>query len=63
MSTIKGDLQRLNADGAAWEIVTQTPTARFFHRLLPLDEQHLLVVGGASMQTGKFNEVEVLSVD
>ncbi|MGD9857829.1 MAG: DUF4198 domain-containing protein [Planctomycetaceae bacterium] len=63
VSTITGDLQRLNDDGTSWEIVSQTPTARFFHRLLPIDDHHLLVVGGASMQTGKFEEIEILSVD
>ncbi|MBX3439696.1 MAG: DUF4198 domain-containing protein [Planctomycetaceae bacterium] len=63
VSTIKGDLQRLNADGTAWEIISQTPTARFFHRLLPVDDERLLVVGGANMGTGKFDEVEILHVD
>jgi N-acetylneuraminic acid mutarotase len=62
VSTIKGDLQRLAADGARWELVGKTPTARFFHRMLPIDESHVLVVGGANMESGKFEEVEVLEV-
>ena len=62
VSTIHGDLQRLSADGTAWELVKKTPTARFFHRMLPLTEDRLLVVGGASMSTGKFVEVEVIEV-
>jgi N-acetylneuraminic acid mutarotase len=62
VSTIKGTLQRLSTDGKAWEIVGQTPTARFFHRLLPIDDSHLLVVGGANMSIGKFDSVESLSV-
>ncbi len=61
-STIKGDLQRLSKDGSKWEIIAQTPTARFFHRMLPLDDSRLIVVGGASMAVGKFDEVEVLNV-
>lgn len=62
-STINGELQRLSKDGSKWEVIAQTPTARFFHRMLPLDDHRLIVVGGASMAVGKFDEVEVLNVD
>lgn len=62
VSTIKGSLQRLTEDGESWEIIARTPTARFFHRLLPVDAEHLLVVGGANMEIGKFQEVEVLAI-
>jgi N-acetylneuraminic acid mutarotase len=57
-----GSLQRLTEDGSAWEVIAQTPTARFFHRMLPIDDHHLLMVGGANMGQGKFAEVEVLTV-
>ncbi len=63
VSTITGDLQCFSNDGKKWKIVTQMPTARFFHRMLPLDDQRLLVVGGANMKVGKFAEIEVLTVD
>ncbi len=62
VTTIKGDLQRLAEDGKSWELLRETPTPRFFHRMLPVDENHLLVVGGASMEIGKFDEVEILEV-
>jgi N-acetylneuraminic acid mutarotase len=62
VSTIEGDLQRLSEDGKQWEVVAQTPTARFFHRMLPIDDGRFVVVGGANMAIGKFTEVEVLSV-
>jgi hypothetical protein len=52
----------LTEDGSAWEVISQTPTARFFHRMLPIDDGRLLVVGGANMGEGKFAEVEVLNV-
>ncbi|TWT58070.1 N-acetylneuraminate epimerase precursor [Thalassoglobus neptunius] len=61
-STFKGNLQRLSDDGSQWEIVAKTPTARFFHRMLPVSDHELLVVGGASMAVGKFEEVEILDV-
>lgn len=63
VSTIKGDLQRLSQDDSTWEMVKKTPTPRFFHRMLPYDQENLLVVGGASMEIGKFDEVEVISVE
>ena len=62
VTTVQGTLQRLSDDGSQWELVSGTPTGRFFHRLLPLDQSHLLVVGGSNMSTGKFEEVEVLDV-
>lgn len=62
VSTIKGTLQRLSSDGKSWEIIGETPTPRFFHRMLPVDAQRMVVVGGASMKTGKFEQVEILNV-
>lgn len=62
-STIRGNLQRLTADGSAWEIDRELDTARFFHRMLPLDDHRLLFVGGANMSIGKFEQVEVIRVD
>lgn len=63
VSTVKGNLQRLSADGTQWEIVMDTPTARFFHRMLPLDAHRLVIVGGANMSVGKFEKVEVLDIN
>jgi N-acetylneuraminic acid mutarotase/uncharacterized GH25 family protein len=62
VSTIDGNLQRLSADGTAWELLGATPTPRFFHRLLPVGENQLLVIGGASMEQGKFADLELLQV-
>jgi len=62
VSTSKGDLQRLSADGKSWEIVQELPTARFFHRMLPVDEHRFVFVGGANMESGKFQEVDIVSV-
>jgi hypothetical protein len=43
-------------------VVAKLPTARFFHRMLPLDEGRLLIVGGASMATGKYPGIDVMAV-
>ena len=62
VSTYSGTLQRLSRDGSLWEVVAETPTARFFHRMLPVGHEHLVLIGGASMETGKFEELDVLTV-
>ena len=62
VTTVKGTLQKLSDDGSSWKQVGRTPTPRFFHRLLPIDDKHLLVVGGANMEIGKFDTVEILTV-
>ena len=61
VTTVQGTLQRLSDDASKWESIAPTPTGRFFHRLLPLDDQHLIVVGGSNMSVGKYEEVEILS--
>jgi len=60
VTTYDGTLQRLNPTGSAWENVGNLPTARFFHRMLPYQER-LLIVGGASMTSGKFEAVESIA--
>lgn len=62
VSTIDGSLQRLSSDGSSWEKVTKTKSARFFHRLLPLNSSTLVMVGGANMSSGKFDELEVIDL-
>lgn len=63
VTTYSGHLQRLSKDGAKFEIIRELDRARFFHRMLPLSDNQLISVGGASMQIGKFEEVDVISVD
>ncbi|MEO8497619.1 MAG: kelch repeat-containing protein [Planctomycetota bacterium] len=62
VSTYSGKLQRLAQDGKTWEVLQELERARFFHRMLPLSDTQLISVGGASMQTGKFEEVDVIDV-
>jgi photosystem II stability/assembly factor-like uncharacterized protein len=62
VSTYSGKVQRLAEDGQSWEIVKELERARFFHRMLPLSDTQLISVGGASMQVGKFEEVDVIDV-
>lgn len=62
VTTYSGALQRLANDGQSWEMLDQLERERFFHRLLPIAENQLVVVGGASMSSGKFEEIDVIEI-
>ena len=62
VTTVTGHLQRLSSDGSRWDVVATGLTPRFFHRLLPLDDNHLIAVGGSNMSIGKFEEVDLIDV-
>ncbi len=62
VSTYGGSVYRLNEAGDTWKKIHQLKTGRFFHRLLPFDDQHFVLVGGASMESGKVFELEVLPI-
>lgn len=61
-TTVQGVLQRLNEDGKDWTIVRRGLSPRFFHRMLSLNQNQYIVVGGSNMSTGKFEKVEVVDV-
>ncbi|WP_437221767.1 Kelch repeat-containing protein [Planctomicrobium sp. SH661] len=61
-TTMSGSIQRLSADGSKWEFIGQLAHPRFFHEITPW-QQSLIVVGGASMETGKVKELERIPVD
>ena len=60
LSTASGSILRLSADGAAWETAGRLREGRFFHRMLAADDGTLIIIGGASMQRGKFASVETV---
>lgn len=62
VTTVQGVLQRLTADGQAWEVIRSGLSPRFFHRMLPAGENSLVVVGGSNMRVGKFDEVELIKL-
>lgn len=62
VSTIRGDLERLSETGDQWEVLCRFEPARFFHRMLPRDDDSLLLLGGANMSIGKFTDVEQLDI-
>lgn len=60
-TSMSGSVQRLSDDGQSWQIAGQLAHPRFFHRLLPVKVDQAVIVGGASMQTGKALELELLT--
>ena len=64
VSTYNGNVQVLEPGDGEWKIAVQLKDDRFFHRMLPY-ESRLLLVGGASMRSGKrlhFEAVELSSL-
>ena len=61
VSTYGGKVYQLNKSATEWVPIAELDEGRFFHRLLPIGSKQFALVGGASMETGKFYEVEILS--
>lgn len=61
VTTMSGAIQKLSADGSAWQVVGQLAHPRFFHRLLPWQGSKMVVVGGSNMTTGKIEDLELLA--
>ncbi len=61
-TTMSGSIQRLSDDGKSWEYLGQLAHPRFFHRVLPWNNAKLVIVGGASMMSGKVEALELLSI-
>ncbi|PQO45359.1 DUF3386 family protein [Blastopirellula marina] len=58
-----GNVYRLAEDGSDWEMETRLMIPRMFLRLLPVDDQRLLAVGGISSVGGRMAVVESVSVE
>lgn len=56
-----GIVYKLSADGTAWETVGNLKTARFAHRLVGVNSETLVALGGESM-TGHLQDLELFSV-
>ncbi len=62
VSTMDGFVHRLTRSGNGWETIAKIDPARFFHRMLPVDEKKLLLIGGANMRIGKFTQIDAVSL-
>ncbi len=61
VTTYEGDIQRWNDQEQQWQSLGKSADARFFHRLLPLDNSRLVSLGGANMEEGKFLNLEIIA--
>ena len=61
-TTHDGKVVRLSPDSSSWELLGETANARFFHRMLPIDAERFVSLGGASMVEGKFTVPEVVFI-
>ncbi|MCA9138409.1 MAG: hypothetical protein KDB00_16675 [Planctomycetales bacterium] len=61
VSTMDGFVHQLSDAGTGWKTIGKIEPARFFHRLVPLGGD-LLIIGGANMQIGKFTEIDLVRV-
>lgn len=58
---ISGKLFRLSEDGQQWDAAGDMTHKRFFHRMLPMEDGQLLLVGGSDTKRGKVKELEILA--
>ena len=63
VSAMDGFVHELNDDGSAWRTITRQEPSRFFHRMLPIAKNKLVMIGGANMQIGKFTGLDVLELE
>lgn len=61
VSTVEGNLQRL--DGDKWTLVTKIQQPRFFHRMLPLSADELVFLGGASRTGERATQLETVRLE
>jgi N-acetylneuraminic acid mutarotase len=55
---MSGNIYRLNASGEGWDDIGKLEDARFFHRLVPGQNDKLLVIAGAAHQKGHVASIE-----
>ena len=61
VSTIEGNLQRL--DGDTWNHVAKLQHPRYFHRMLPLSNDELLFVGGTARSGDRVEQIETIALN
>ncbi len=62
VTSMDGFVNKLSDDGESWHTIAKTERERFFHRMLPVSDHELLMIGGASMQVGKFSKIDRIKV-
>ncbi len=60
VSTVEGNLQRL--DGDRWTLVAKLQHPRYFHRMLPLSDTELLFIGGTARSGDRVEQIETVQI-
>ncbi len=60
VTTYEGDIEQWDESANNWKVLGKSSDARFFHRLMPIDDKSLIAIGGANMESGKFLNLEVI---
>ena len=63
VTSYDGSLRTLNDAGDAWVTCGKLDTSRFFHQMLPLSSDSLLVVAGANMKSGSYDDLVQLAIE
>lgn len=63
VSNISGKVMRLAERGEKWENVSELEVGRFFHQMLPLSQEKLLIIAGANMSVGRFDDCEAVTIE
>lgn len=62
VSTHEGDMLQWDEPNKKWSLIGRSISPRFFHRFLPVDDNILVSIGGASMEEGKFVQLEAFAI-
>lgn len=62
VSTYDGGVFVFGKDDNQWSELPSLDQGRFFHRLLPLSNSAIALIGGANMTAGKFTETTVVDI-
>ncbi len=61
VTTYSGQVYQLNSAGDEWLQLGSLESGRFFHRLLPVSDAEFVLIGGASMESGKTTDTPVFA--
>ena len=60
VATFSGQILQLSENGKQWEKIKEIKPGRFFHRLVALNDEQFLILGGTSPKSGKQSSVMIL---
>ena len=61
VTTMSGPVQLLDASGTKWKTIKKLKHARFFHRMVPVDNKTMLLLGGTDPKAGKRKELDTVT--